>query len=115
MINQKAAVRETNTINIRSLQSHCIFFVGSIFQPDNTREVSPERIAIRLKIDETRNKNAQAFERSGRCDRTRMLRILPTEPKRNTNNPKYRLSSIEILFKLTIKVVVFDDISNAYV
>jgi hypothetical protein len=37
---------------------------------------------MRLATDEARNRKAQAFERSVRCDRARQLRRFPTVPKR---------------------------------
>jgi hypothetical protein len=56
---------------IHNLQSHCIVFVESIFQPAN-----------RLEIDETRNNKAHGFERSDRCNSTQIFRTFPRQSKR---------------------------------
>jgi hypothetical protein len=56
--------------------------------PANIRVVKPDRIEIRLAIDDIRNKNEHGFVRSGRCDKTRQLRRLPSIPKIKINIEK---------------------------
>ncbi len=72
--------------------------IGSIFQPTNIRVVRPERIAIRLVIEQTRKIKAQGFERSVRADKTRILRIFLIQPKSSINFPKFSFRTFEIAF-----------------
>jgi hypothetical protein len=57
-------------------------YVKSTVQAPMIRFVSPDKIAIRLAIDEIRKIKAQEFERNIRCDKIKIFKILPIVPKR---------------------------------
>lgn len=74
----------------RILQIELVVLVGSRFQPANIREGKPISIDMRSTMDEIRRSKAHGFERSIRFDRTKQLRILPTEPKIKIKDAKHR-------------------------
>ena len=67
------------------------------------RVARPDRIEMRLKMEERRNNQAHEFDRRDRCERTSMLNMLPTMPNSKRNNEKYKLICVETCFHDAIR------------
>jgi hypothetical protein len=81
MMSHSAIVREVYKTKPRSLHNQSIVFETSTVQPVSIRAVRPVNRKAILAMDEIRKKNAQGFDRRGRCKKTKQLRTLPIMPK----------------------------------